>query len=221
MNKLLLAPALLVLLPLAARAQVGIGTTTPDAKAALDIRATDKGLLIPRLTAAQRTALTAVPQDLLVYQTDGTASGGAQTGFWYYGGSGGWVFLDASAGSGLTLPFSGSFGGSSATPALDVSHTNGGTAVRGSAPNAGIGVFGSSSTGSGVYGLATSSGGFGVRGNTSASSSAGLYGSAAGTNTYGVIGSGETGVLGQGSSGPGLSGSSNSGPALQAAKTSG
>ena len=42
---------------MAARAQVGVGTTTPDAKSALDIRATDKGLLIPRLTAAQRTAI--------------------------------------------------------------------------------------------------------------------------------------------------------------------
>ncbi|NBW28089.1 MAG: hypothetical protein EBR38_05930 [Flavobacteriaceae bacterium] len=39
--------------------QVGIGTTTPTDLSALDIRTTDKGLLIPRLTTNQRNALTA------------------------------------------------------------------------------------------------------------------------------------------------------------------
>jgi len=64
-----------------ANAQVGVGTTTPNAQAALDITATDKGLLIPRLTAAQRTAIASPPDGLMVFQTDGT------TGFWYsFGG---------------------------------------------------------------------------------------------------------------------------------------
>ena len=36
---------------------IGIGTETPNAKAALDITSTDKGLLIPRMTTAQRTAM--------------------------------------------------------------------------------------------------------------------------------------------------------------------
>ncbi|MBJ6109275.1 hypothetical protein JAO73_09645 [Hymenobacter sp. BT523] len=87
-------------LPLAAQAQnVGIGTPTPNAKAALEISAADKGLLIPRLTAAQRTAITSPPQGLMVYQTDGTASGGTQTGFWYYAGNpAAWVYLNPSAG---------------------------------------------------------------------------------------------------------------------------
>ena len=65
------AAVLVAFLPLAAQAQVGVGITTPDAKAALEIRATDKGLLIPRLTASQRAAITSPPQGLLVYQTDG------------------------------------------------------------------------------------------------------------------------------------------------------
>ena len=77
--------ALLLAAPVAARAQsVGIGTTTPDAKAALDIRATDKGLLVPRLTASQRAAIASPPQGLMVYQTDGTAGGGPITGFWLW-----------------------------------------------------------------------------------------------------------------------------------------
>lgn len=37
--------------------QVGIGTTDPTSQAALDIRTTDKGLLIPRLSTTQRTTL--------------------------------------------------------------------------------------------------------------------------------------------------------------------
>jgi len=50
-------------------AQVGIGTTNPDNSAALDITSTKKGLLIPRMTNAQRLAI-ASPVGLLVYVTD-------------------------------------------------------------------------------------------------------------------------------------------------------
>lgn len=39
--------------------QVGIGTNNPNAKSALDVYATDKGVLLPRLTTAQATALGA------------------------------------------------------------------------------------------------------------------------------------------------------------------
>ena len=37
-------------------AQVGIGTTMPDASAALDITSTTAGLLPPRMTTAERDA---------------------------------------------------------------------------------------------------------------------------------------------------------------------
>jgi hypothetical protein len=57
---------------------------TPDASAMLDIKSTDKGLLIPRMTLANRPATPAT--GLLIYQTDGTA------GFYYYTGSA-WVIL--------------------------------------------------------------------------------------------------------------------------------
>jgi hypothetical protein len=56
--------------------QTGIGTTTPNSSAKLEIAATDKGLLIPRMTAAQRTAITTPANGLLVYQTD------SETGFY-------------------------------------------------------------------------------------------------------------------------------------------
>ena len=62
-------------------AQVGVGTTTPDASSALDITSTTKGLLIPRMTETQRDAISSPATGLMIYQTDGTV------GFYYYNGS--------------------------------------------------------------------------------------------------------------------------------------
>ena len=39
-------------------AQVGINNENPDASAVLDITSTTKGLLIPRMTVAERDAIT-------------------------------------------------------------------------------------------------------------------------------------------------------------------
>jgi uncharacterized protein (TIGR02145 family) len=49
---------------------VGIGTTTPDASAQLDVNSTSKGFLTPRMTAIQRSAISSPTNGLLVYQTD-------------------------------------------------------------------------------------------------------------------------------------------------------
>ena len=49
---------------------VGIGTTSPNAKAALEIKSTDKGVLFPRLTTVQRNTITNPPDGLHVYNTD-------------------------------------------------------------------------------------------------------------------------------------------------------
>ncbi|MCS7073239.1 MAG: hypothetical protein NZ108_02105 [Bacteroidia bacterium] len=75
---------------------VGIGTITPNATALLDLTSTTSGLLPPRMTAAQRTAITTPATGLLVYQTDGTS------GFYYYNGSS-WVLVStASSGWNIT-----------------------------------------------------------------------------------------------------------------------
>lgn len=55
---------------LSVEAQVGIGTTTPDSSALLDISSTDKGMLTPRMTSVQRTAIISPTEGLLVYDTD-------------------------------------------------------------------------------------------------------------------------------------------------------
>ncbi len=61
---------------------IGINNTglPPDPSAQLDVSATDKEILIPRITSAKRTAITTPATGLLVYQTD------AQNGFWYFDG---------------------------------------------------------------------------------------------------------------------------------------
>lgn len=53
----------------------------PDASAILDIHSTDKGLLIPRMTADQRGEISVPAPGLLLYQTDETP------GFYYFTGS--------------------------------------------------------------------------------------------------------------------------------------
>ncbi|HMO33046.1 MAG TPA: hypothetical protein PKE63_00635 [Lacibacter sp.] len=82
MKRLILPLFLLVTSPALLLGQaVGIGTTTPHASAQLDITSTSKGLLIPRITLAQRNAIAAPAAGLLIYQTDNTP------GFYFYSGS--------------------------------------------------------------------------------------------------------------------------------------
>jgi hypothetical protein len=59
-------------------AQVGIGTSSPHASAKLEISSTSKGLLPPRMTAAQRNAITSPAQGLILYCTDCGISGEVQ-----------------------------------------------------------------------------------------------------------------------------------------------
>ena len=59
-----------VLLTASTYAQVGIGTTNPNASAALDITSTTKGLLMPRMTNVQRLAISNPAAGLQVFITD-------------------------------------------------------------------------------------------------------------------------------------------------------
>ncbi|MDR6762156.1 hypothetical protein J2Y38_002367 [Flavobacterium sp. 2755] len=70
-------------------AQVGIGTTTPNASSILDITSTTQGLLTPRMTTAQRAAITTPADGLIVYDTDLKA-------FYYYSsGSTSWLVVSS------------------------------------------------------------------------------------------------------------------------------
>ncbi len=46
---------------------IGIGTATPNASAQLDVSSTVKGMLIPRMTEAEKTAIPAPAQGLMVF----------------------------------------------------------------------------------------------------------------------------------------------------------
>ena len=55
--------------------------TAANSSAMLDVSSTTKGMLVPRMTAAQEAAISSPSTGLMVYQTDGTA------GFYYYNGT--------------------------------------------------------------------------------------------------------------------------------------
>jgi len=72
-------------------AQVGIGTTTPDPSAALEIESANTGLIIPRVSLVNVNNGTA-PIDtpatsLLVYNTNASVSGGDGVGYYYWDGA--------------------------------------------------------------------------------------------------------------------------------------
>lgn len=74
---------------------VGIGTTQPNASAALDIQSNNKGLLIPRMTMVQRKAIDNPATGLLVFDTDKGA-------IYMYDGSQ-WLPLSAGVDNGVVM----------------------------------------------------------------------------------------------------------------------
>ncbi|MBX2903916.1 MAG: tail fiber domain-containing protein [Chitinophagales bacterium] len=63
--------------------QVGIGASAPDVSSALEINSNSKGILIPRMTTSERTAISSPATGLMVYDT-------SLNQFWYFNGSS-WV----------------------------------------------------------------------------------------------------------------------------------
>lgn len=84
MRKLL---AIFLFFGLTASAQVAVNTdgTAPDPSAMLDVKSTSRGMLVPRMTTAQRTAIATPAAGLLVF--DNTTQS-----FWFYS-AGSWVEL--------------------------------------------------------------------------------------------------------------------------------
>jgi hypothetical protein len=58
---------------------VGVGTTTPNATAILEVSSNSKGMLLPRLSTAARLAIASPAQGLTVFDTDSKA-------YWYFSG---------------------------------------------------------------------------------------------------------------------------------------
>ena len=75
---------------LAAQNSTGVAinndNSDPDNSAMLDVKSTDRGVLIPRMTASQRNTINAPAVGLLVFQTD------ANIGFYYHNGTE-WMYV--------------------------------------------------------------------------------------------------------------------------------
>lgn len=78
--------------------------SAPDNSAMLEIKATNKGLLVPRMTSAQKLLIPSPATGLMIYQTDGTA------GFYYYTGSI-WTLMSTSSSGWTTLGNAGTVAG--------------------------------------------------------------------------------------------------------------
>lgn len=65
---------------------VGVGTTVPKASAILDVQSSSQGVLIPRMTQAQRDAIANPANGLLIFQTNNAR------GFYFFNGTA-WVSI--------------------------------------------------------------------------------------------------------------------------------
>ncbi len=98
---------LFLLVSYSAFAQTGIGTTTPEASAKLDVYSTNKGFLPPRIALTGTTDASTIPSPvagLLIYNsaTAGTAPNNVVPGYYYWNGSA-WInFIASNTSIGLT-----------------------------------------------------------------------------------------------------------------------
>lgn len=73
-------------------AQVGVNTTNPDPSSMLDITATNKGVLVPRVSLANVTTTmldgtNTAATGLLIWNTNAATTGGNGIGFYYFNGT--------------------------------------------------------------------------------------------------------------------------------------
>jgi len=132
-----------------AQNNVGIGTTTPASSAVLDITSTTKGLLIPRMTTANRLAIASPAKGLMVFDnTTGT--------FWFYNGA---AWVQVAEGGTFTLPYAGQ---DASGTSLQVTNTlAAGTAIAGKVSGSGannIAVYGETISGSAIKGYSSNAG---------------------------------------------------------------
>lgn len=186
---------------------VGIGTTTPNSSAILDITSTSKGLLIPRMTTAQRTAIASPAIGLMVYDTDSKS-------LWLYNGSG-WNQSANGQNNTMALPIDSSGYFPKAITIVNSNTSPYVNTIQLQVKN-GNAIYASSDSGTGVRGISAqyqnagvtgrntnNAGGYGVYGQAG-SNGAGVYGTVSGagsgvwgynyTSGYGVRGLSETGI---------------------------
>lgn len=90
MKKIILL--LLLMLTAIGNAQVGVNTTNPHASSILDVSATNKGVLVPRVNLANVTTTmldgtNTAATGLLIWNTNAATVGGNGTGFYFFNGT--------------------------------------------------------------------------------------------------------------------------------------
>ena len=193
---------LLLLVIITLKAQVGIGITTANSSAQLDITSTNKGLLVPRMTMAQRNLILTPATGLMIFQTDNTQ------GFYYFNGSA-WVSGFGTAGAmGPIGPqgVQGNNGSIGNTGADGVKGNDGAQGVQGN--NGSIGNTGSNGVkgndgAQGIQGIQGNIGSIGLKGDEGAQGVPGIIGSIGNTGAEGTQGiqgikgdPGQPGVIG-------------------------
>jgi hypothetical protein len=105
---------LFLALSMSVTAQVAINTdgSLPDNSAMLDVKSTEKGMLFPRMTLAQRNAIASPAPGLTVFQTDNTPgyyfnSGTSGSPIWSIVGSGSGWSITGNSGTNPTTNFIG------------------------------------------------------------------------------------------------------------------
>ncbi len=187
---LLIASCLLSYAAFCQNNNVGIGTTTPNASAKLDIYSSTQGLLIPRMNSAQRAAILApLPNGLLVFDIDT----GCVLAFDSIAGS--WNNLCALSGG--TPGITGATGANGAPGITGATGLNGTPGLAGPTGSAGVtGVTGPSGI-DGTLGTTGATGPSGQDGATGISGPSGNDGAVGATGATGIMGAtGATGPIG-------------------------
>ncbi|MEI7597652.1 MAG: hypothetical protein WCK02_18035 [Bacteroidota bacterium] len=196
-KKICLAFLLLFSANIFAQNNVGIGTTTPEKTALLDLSATDKGLLIPRLTTAQRIAIpvTNSSDGLMVYDID------VNCVFYYTKTTNTWISLCTSSNgaTGATGPTgaTGTIGQTGATGIQGLTGATGAVGPTGATGASGVNGIAGATGPTGIVGI---TGPIGPTGPTGFTGTTGATGSTGVTGPTGIAGNngatGSTGVTG-------------------------
>ena len=198
MKKLIIIPLILIchMISNAQGVAVNASNTPPAPSAILDVSSTTKGMLVPRMTSAERSVIVAPAQGLLVYDTDSKT-------FWYY--DAGWKEITGGGGGGFSLPYNGS--GNDLNNLFSITNTSNmgaSVAIKGKRTNEGsgfplmgtAGVWGDNSNGAGILATSNSFVGtysvsaqhHGVYGQSDQMGYAGIYGTNSNVSGIGVMG---------------------------------
>ena len=213
----LLLTAVFALPAISQNNNVGVGTTTPDPSAILDVESSEKGMLVPRMNTIQRLNIASPAQGLLVYDTD------VDCFFYFNSGSNAWQNLCSGGSGGATGPTGpqglqgvpgppGQNGSIGPTGPTGANGLNGATGPTG--PQGATGPQGPTGTGVGIPGPTGATGpqgAQGITGPTGAQGQQGNPGTAGPTGPQGLQGvAGVTGPQGPtGATGPLVAGTTN------------